>query len=67
MERPCDLSPGEHVLEVVVDGDLCVAVLDRQVSLSTRLYDLSEGRIGIFAGEGSVTITELETRQRTDI
>ena len=66
LERPCDLSPGEHTLEVVVDGDLCVAILDRQVSLSTRIYDLSEGRIGVFAGEGSVTITDLELRQRTD-
>ena len=28
LERPCDLPPGEHTLEVVVDGDLCVADLD---------------------------------------
>lgn len=65
LERPCDLEPGEHTLEVVVDGDLCVAILDRRVSLSARIYDLSEGRIGIFAGEGAVTLTEFETRQRT--
>ncbi len=67
LERPCDLSPGEHTLEVIVDGDLCVAVVDRQVALSTRIYDHSTGRIGVFAGEGSVTVTELEIRQRTDI
>lgn len=66
LERPCDISPGEHTLEVAVDGDLCVAVLDRQVSLSTRIYDLPDGRIGVFAGEGSVTITELQIRKRTD-
>ncbi|MDR6508646.1 glycoside hydrolase [Arthrobacter oryzae] len=66
LERPCDLGPGEHILEVAVDGDLCVAVLDRQVSLSTRIYDLPEGRIGVFAGEGSVSVTELEIRTRTD-
>ena len=58
---PATSAPGEHTLEVVVDGDLCVAVLDRQVSLSTRIYDLPEGRIGVFAGEGSVTVTELES------
>ena len=66
LERPCDLSPGEHTLEVIVDGDLCVAVLDRQVALSTRIYNLPAGRIGVFAGEGSVTVTELQIRQRTD-
>ena len=52
LERPCDLAPGEHTLEVIVDGDLCVAVLDRQVALSTRIYDLPSGRVGVFAGEG---------------
>jgi beta-fructofuranosidase len=65
LERPCDLSPGKHTLEVVVDGDLCVAVLDRHVALSTRLYDLADGLLGVFAGEGSATLTELEIRQRT--
>jgi beta-fructofuranosidase len=66
LERPCDLNPGEHTLEVIVDGDLCVAVLDRQVSLSTRIYDLPDGLLGVFAGEGSITLTDLEIRQRTN-
>jgi beta-fructofuranosidase len=66
LERPCHLPPGEHTLEVIVDGDLCVAVIDRQVALSTRIYDLAAGRLGVFAGEGSVTVTQLEIRQRTD-
>ena len=66
LERPCNLTPGEHTLEVIVDGDTCVAVVDRQVALSARIYDLITGRIGVFAGEGTVTLTELEIRQRTD-
>jgi beta-fructofuranosidase len=66
LERPCDLSPGEHTLEVVVEGDLCVAVVDRQVALSTRIYDLPSGRIGVFAGEGTVTVTDFEVRKRTN-
>ncbi|WP_017199904.1 GH32 C-terminal domain-containing protein [Arthrobacter sp. M2012083] len=66
LERPCDLTPGEHTLEVIVDGDICVAVVDRQVALSTRIYDLTAGRIGVFAGEGTATVTKLEIRQRTD-
>ncbi|OOP62507.1 glycoside hydrolase [Arthrobacter sp. SRS-W-1-2016] len=66
LERPCELVPGEHTLELVVDGDLCVAVVDRQVTLSTRIYRLPNGRIGVFAGEGTTTLTELEIRKRTD-
>lgn len=66
LERPCDLTPGVHTLEVIVDGDICVAVVDRQVALSARMYDLTTGRIGVFAGEGTVTVTELEIRQRID-
>lgn len=66
LERPCHLPPGRHTLEVVVDGDLCVAVVDRQVALSTRIYDLPAGGIGVFAGEGSVTVTDFEVRKRSD-
>jgi beta-fructofuranosidase len=66
LERPCDLSPGQHTLEVVVEGDLCVAVVDRQVALSTRIYNLPSGRIGVFTGEGSATVTDFEVRKRTN-
>ncbi len=65
LERPCDVAAGKHTLEVIVDGDTCVAVVDRQVALSARIYDRPNGRIGVFAGEGAVTIAELEIRQRT--
>jgi len=40
--------------------------VDRQVALSTRIYDLPAGGIGVFAGEGTVTVTEFEVRKRTD-
>lgn len=64
LERPCDLTPGVHVLEVVTDGDLCVASVDRQVALSARLYDRPAGRVGVFVGEGCTTIREFDIRQR---
>jgi beta-fructofuranosidase len=56
LERPCDLSVGEHVLDIIVDEDICVANLDRAVVLSTRIYDLPAGRFGVFASEGTVGI-----------
>lgn len=66
LERPCDLSPGLHTLEVITDGDLCLATVDQQVVLSTRLYDRVNGHLGAFVGEGCVTIHELEIRHRPD-
>lgn len=66
LERPCDLSAGEHILEVVVEGDLCVVNLDRAVSLSTRLYDLAEGGLGLFAAEGVLHVEDLDLRRLAD-
>ncbi|WP_136612102.1 glycoside hydrolase family protein [Sinomonas albida] len=66
LERPCHLPPGEHSLEVIADGDVCVAVVDRSVALSTRIYDRKEGRLGVFVGEGSAAIESLQVRKRPD-
>jgi beta-fructofuranosidase len=62
LERPCDLDPGEHTLEVLMDGDICVAVVDGCVALSTRIYDRPTGRLGVFAGEGSAVVTSIQVR-----
>ena len=60
LERPVTLEPGPHRLEVIVDGDLCVATVDGAVTLSTRLYDRTTGGVGAFVGEGSATVLGLE-------
>lgn len=66
LERPCDLDPGVHTIEIIVDGDICVAVLDRCVALSTRIYDRPTGRIGVFVGEGAARVTDLRLLTRAD-
>lgn len=66
LERPCRLEPGEHLLEVILDGDICVATLDDAVTMSTRLYDRPSGRLGVFVGEGTVTITDLSVFTRDE-
>lgn len=67
LERPCRLEPGVHELEVIVDGDLCVATVDDAVVLSTRLYDRPSGRVGVFVGEGSVTVEQFTLAGRVDV
>ncbi|QNE35800.1 glycoside hydrolase family 32 protein [Leifsonia shinshuensis] len=65
LERPVPLAPGRHTLEVHLDGDLCVAVVDGRVALSTRVYDLTEGRVGVFATDGEFELVGLEARTRS--
>ncbi|MBN0038568.1 GH32 C-terminal domain-containing protein [Cellulosimicrobium cellulans] len=64
LERPCALDLGEHELEVIVDGDLCVATVDDATVLSTRLYDRTDGRVGAFVGEGTAILTRLALAPR---
>jgi beta-fructofuranosidase len=66
LERPCRLDPGEHDMEVIVEGDLCVVTIDDATVLSTRLYDRPSGRLGVFVGEGSVTITTFSVFARDE-
>jgi beta-fructofuranosidase len=66
LERPCRLPAGEHVLDVIVDGDLCVATLDDATVLSTRLYDRRTGRVGAFVGEGTATLLEFSVLSRAE-
>jgi beta-fructofuranosidase len=64
LERPVDLAPGAHRLEVIVDGDLCVATVDDSTVLSTRLYDRPTGRVGAFVGEGALVVHEFTVTTR---
>ena len=64
LERPADLSGSTHTLEVLLDHDKAVVVLDRQVCLSTRLYDGTHDRLGIFVGDGTAKFRELTVRRR---
>lgn len=65
LERPVHLAPGQHQFEIHLDGDICVAVIDGQTALSTRLYDRCEGRIGLFVQDGGFTLMGAEIRTRT--
>ncbi|MEU5715899.1 family 43 glycosylhydrolase [Streptomyces sp. NPDC020403] len=64
LERPADLSGPTHILEVIVEGDTAVITLDRQVSLSTRLYDATHGLLGAFVGEGGAELRDVSVRVR---
>ena len=64
LERPVDLAPGRHRIVVHLDGDICVAVVDGAVALSTRLYDRPDGRVGLFAQDGAFRLDRMTIRTR---
>jgi beta-fructofuranosidase len=64
LERPADLTGPTHTIEIVLEDDIAVVVLDRQVCLSTRLHDHTHNRLGIFVGDGTAKLRDLTLRQR---
>jgi beta-fructofuranosidase len=64
LERPCPLPPGRHTVQVLIDGSVCVAVVDHRVALTTRLYDHPSGRVGLFTCDGEVNLAELRVALR---
>lgn len=64
LERPLRPSEGRYDLRVVVDGTICVAYVNDEVALSTRVYDHRSGGIGLFVGDGSATFTEVSIATR---
>jgi beta-fructofuranosidase len=64
LERPCHLTPGTHVIDLLVDGSAMVATLDNAVALSARLYDHPAGGLAVFVGEGSATFHNVTVSTR---
>jgi beta-fructofuranosidase len=67
LERPADLTEPAHTIEIVLEDDIAVVVLDRQICLSTRLYDHTHDLLGIFVGDGTAKLRDLTLRRRPDI
>ena len=65
LERPCPLAPGRHHVQIVADGDILVAVIDRRVALSTRLHRRAGERIGFFVNGGAAELVSLDVRIRS--
>ncbi len=65
LERPCRLVPGRHRIEIIAEGDILVAVVDRQVALSTRLHRRAGERTGFFVNGGAAELLSLDVRTRS--
>jgi beta-fructofuranosidase len=65
LERPVGLNR-KVVLEILVDGDVLVAYANSQVALTTRIYDLRMGALGLFVSEGSAEFANVCLLSRSD-
>jgi beta-fructofuranosidase len=59
-ERPMVLKPGQPIeMKIITDGNISEIYVAGEVAMSTRLYDLKQGKWGVFAEEGSTTFRNL--------
>lgn len=59
IEQACSLSPGDHVLQLLVDDTILTACLDGSVMLSASMYDFSITRLHFMVTDGQVTLEKL--------
>ncbi|MFT9008592.1 MAG: hypothetical protein ABF489_02585 [Bifidobacterium sp.] len=52
LERPCDLSTGQHELNIVMEDDIFVACLDDEVTVSCRMEHSWGNALGVFSNDG---------------
>ena len=58
--RVCNLKAGEtYHLDIIVDNDLCVAYLNNEIALSSRMYINSGYPLSLFTKDGKTTFKNL--------
>lgn len=63
LERPLRPSQGRYDLRIIVEDSICVAYVNDEVALSTRIYDRGSGGVGLFVGgTGEFTNVSITTR-----
>lgn len=55
LERPVDLASGRAHLDLVLDGNLLQCCVNKEVMLSTSLYDHTDGGLGLSVLDGEAT------------
>ena len=61
LERPVELIPGKsYKLRVFIEDTICEVYLNDEVAMSTRIYDLRDGRWGVFVKEGAAEFSDIK-------
>lgn len=60
LERPVHLEFGkEYNFNIIIDDTICEFYFNDEIVMSSRIYDLKEGKLGIFVSEGIGQFTDL--------
>ncbi|MNN50858.1 hypothetical protein D3C81_1654650 [compost metagenome] len=61
LERPIELLPDQsYKITVFVDGSVCEIYVNDQIAMSTRIYDITNGKLGLFVAEGAARFDDIK-------
>jgi len=65
LERPFELKPDvPHEIKVFVDHTNCVIYVDNKAAISARMYNIDDGKWGLYVIQGSADFSSLQLRIR---
>lgn len=59
LEQPCALPPGQHLVQLLVDGTICTVCIDESVMLTARMYDFEVSGLQLMVADGGVVLEDL--------
>lgn len=60
-ERYCPLNKGEwHVVTVIAEGSVLEVYVDDKVAMSARMFDYTQGRLGIYSADGKIDTKDIK-------
>ncbi len=60
-ERPIELLPDcSHLLQIFIDGSICEIYINGEVAMSTRMYDIKRGKLGLFVSQGDANFKRVK-------
>ncbi|MNC70541.1 hypothetical protein D3C75_1213650 [compost metagenome] len=64
LERPIQLMPDHtYDIKVFIDNSVCEIYINDQVAMSTRIYDIAEGKLGFFVSEGEAEFKDIQVHK----
>jgi beta-fructofuranosidase len=65
LERPVDLQPDvPHEIKVFTDHSNCVIYVDGKTAISARMYNIDDGKWGLYVIQGSADFSDMQIRVR---
>lgn len=61
LERPFEFEANANIeIRIFVDGTICEIYVGGRVAMSARMYDIEQGRLGLFVNQGEAAFTDVK-------